>query len=328
MDAFYLDRFTNRRQQGGEFCTTLIVRGASGLAHTDGTHSAKAHREDSVEHNQPSRTAQGAAMHRAAHQLLDSPAVFADPLALTIVGREAEAALRNGSDLQALIQSAGLRAFIAVRSRFTEDCLAAARARGVRQYVLLGAGLDTFAYRADAQHLRVFEVDHPATQGWKRERLAEVGIAVPQSVVYTPVDFERETIPNGLAREGFDFSQPALFAWLGVVPYLTHDAVTATLSFIASLSRGSEVVFDYAEPPENQTDGQRANFDAMAERVAAAGEPFRTFFVPDVLTKEVSALGFSFVENLGADALNARYFRNRTDGLSLRGRGHLLHARV
>ena len=280
-----------------------------------------------MEQNQPSRTAQGAAMHRAAHQLLDRPPVFDDPLALTIIGEEAATELREGRDPR-VTQSQGLRAFIATRSRFTEDCLAEAMTRGVRQYVLLGAGLDTFAYRATRAGLRVFEVDHPATQGWKRARLSEVHIATPDWVTYAPVDFEHETIREGLARVGFDFAAPAVFAWLGVVPYLTREAVTGTLAFVASLARGSEIVFDYAQPPGKESPEQRALFEAMAERVAASGEPFRSFFEPEELLREVEALGFSRVEDLSASVLNARYFQGRADGLALRGRGHLLHARV
>ena len=281
-----------------------------------------------MEQNQPSRTAQGAAMHRAAHQLVDRPPVFDDPLALKIIGEEAETELRENRDAGAMTTRNGLRAFIATRSRFTEDCLAEAMARGVDQYVLLGAGLDTFAYRAIRKGLRVFEVDHPATQAWKRARLAEVRIATPDWVTYAPVDFERETIREGLERVGFEFAKPAVFAWLGVVPYLTREAVMGTLSFVASLAKGSEIVFDYAETPGKETPEQRAHFDAMAERVAASGEPFRSFFEPDDLVRDVKACGFSFVENLNASALNARYFNGRSDGLALRGRGNLMHARV
>jgi len=267
-------------------------------------------------------------MHRAAHQLVDRPPVFEDPLALRIVGEEAAADLREGRDVRAMTTSTGLRIFIATRSRFTEDCLDAAMARGVRQYVLLGAGLDTFAYRAQREGLRVFEIDHPATQGWKRARLAEVGIATPDCVIYAPVDFERETLRDGLQRAHFDFAAPAMFAWLGVTPYLTRDAVMGTLCFVASLAKGSEIVFDYAELPGEETGAHREQFDAMAARVAAMGEPFRSLFETDVLVRDVKALGFSFVEALDAAALNARYFAGRKDGLSLRGRGHLMHARV
>jgi len=283
-----------------------------------------------MEDHRPSRTAQGAALHRAAHQLLDNPPVFADPLALKIIGREAEAELRAGTDPHTELPRAGLRAFIAARSRFSEDTLAEAVGEGVRQYVLLGAGLDTFAYRAAKMYpgLRVFEVDHPATQGWKRERLAEAGISAPEVLTYAPVNFETETLSAGLTRAGFDVKAPAAFAWLGVVPYLTQDAIMATLRFIANLPRGTRVVFDYAEPASARDGASRAAHDAMAARVAASGEPFRSFFMADDLKRDVAALGFSRVEDFDAAALNPRYFADRGDDLRLRGAGHLMRACV
>ncbi|HXL99252.1 MAG TPA: SAM-dependent methyltransferase [Rhizomicrobium sp.] len=281
-----------------------------------------------MEANQPSRTAQGAALHRAAHQLVDRPPVFADPLALRIVGREAAGELRAGRDPHAMADLSFLRAFIAVRSRFTEDSLAEAYAAGVRQYTILGAGLDTFAYqRAQAfDGLAVFEIDHPATQGWKRARLREVAIDIPKAVTYAPVDFERETISDGLARAGFDFGKPAFFAWLGVTPYLTRAAVMGTLSFVASLKPGSAIAFDFAEPP--RAGEANAGFHAMAARVAAAGEPFKSLFTPDDLARSLRELGFSRIEDFDAAALNARYFQNRADGLRLGGRGHMMRAGI
>lgn len=282
-----------------------------------------------MEDNRPSRTAQGAALHRAAHQLLDMPPVFADPLALRIIGPEAEAELR-ATLIRIRTERVGLRAFIAARSRFSEDTLAEAVAHGVRQYVLLGAGLDTFAYRAAKAFpgLSVFEVDHPATQGWKRERLAEAGIAVPDALTYAPVNFESETLADGLTRAGFDAKMPAVFAWLGVVPYLTRDAIMATLGFIASLPRGTTVIFDYGEPPSGRDDAAAAAHRAMAERVAASGEPFRSFFMAAALKRDVAVLGFSTVEDFDAATLNERYFSKRGDDLRLRGSGHLMRARV
>ncbi|MBI3676404.1 MAG: class I SAM-dependent methyltransferase [Proteobacteria bacterium] len=284
-----------------------------------------------MEHHQPSRTAQGAALHRAAHQLLDRPLVFEDPLVLRMVGAEAEAALRSGTDPHSGRERRGLRAFLVVRSRYSEDCLSEAYARGVHQYVLLGAGLDTFAYRAAAKfpELKIFEVDHPATQGWKRARLAQERVAIPRAVVYTPVDFERETLADGLARAGFETTKPALFAWLGVVPYLTDDAVKNTLRFIAqTMPQGSAVIFDYSEPADWHNAEERAAFQAMAERVAQAGEPFRSFYRPEELSHALTAMGFSQTRDLDATELNARYFSSRDDGMRLGGRGHLMHAVV
>src|SRR5580704_178111 len=182
-----------------------------------------------------SRTAQRVAIRRAAHQLLDRPRVFDDPFALRIIGSEAAEELRsNPKEHHAF--SRAFRAFMAARSRYAEDELACAVARGVRQYVVLGAGLDTFAYRNPHAGLWVFEVDHPATQAWKREQLEQVDIAVPQSLAFAPVDFERVSLGEGLDAAGFDRAAPAIFTWLGVVPYLTEQAVFATLGLIAGLA--------------------------------------------------------------------------------------------
>jgi methyltransferase (TIGR00027 family) len=182
---------------------------------------------------QPSRTALGAAGLRAAHQVLDRAAIFTDPLALRILGPDAEAMVR---DAETDLSRQRLRWFIAIRARIAEDALAAAVQRGVGQLVVLGAGLDTYAYRAPpSDNLRIFEVDHPLTQAWKRERLAEAAIAPPAALRFVPVDFERETLADGLGAAGFDPARQTFFSWLGVVPYLTEQAVFATLGFIAGL---------------------------------------------------------------------------------------------
>jgi methyltransferase (TIGR00027 family) len=267
-------------------------------------------------------------MRRAAHQLFDNPKVFEDPVALRIAGPEAE------QDLFANLESERparlyLRAFMAVRSRVAEDQLTRAIAHGAAQYVLLGAGLDTFAYRNPPPALRVFEVDHPATQTWKRERLREMAIAVPDSVVYAPIDFERQQLAEGLEAAGLDFNRITFFAWLGVVPYLTAEAATATLRFIAAMPRGSGVTFDYSVPPSSLNGWQRAAFDVLAARVAAAGEPFQLFFEPAELAHMLMSLGFSSLEDLDGRELNERYFHNRTDGLrTAGGAAHIMTAWV
>jgi methyltransferase (TIGR00027 family) len=196
---------------------------------------------------QPSRTAYAAAAHRAAHQVIEQGSLFRDPLAVAILGESAEAI---AGDAEAHPARRRMRFFIAARTRFAEDALAAAVAQGVSQLVVLGAGLDTFGYRNPYDGLRVFEVDHPATQGWKRQRLAEAGIAIPENLTYAPVDFEAETLGAGLAGAGFDVEQSTFFTWLGVVPYLTAEAMWATLGYIAGLKSGAQVVFDYSDPPE------------------------------------------------------------------------------
>jgi len=275
-----------------------------------------------------SRTALRVAIRRAAHQLLDEPKVLDDPLALRIIGAEAADALRtNPKEHHAFARA--FRAFMAARSRYAEDELARAFAQGVRQYVVLGAGLDTFAYRNPHSGLQVFEVDHPATQAWKREQLQTAGISIPASLTFVPIDFERQTLADGLESAGFDDGATAFFSWLGVTPYLTREACMSTLSFIAKMPAGSGVVFDFAIDPALLNAGQREALGALSKRVAAAGEPFQLFFDPATLQVELQAMGFRRTEFLRGKELNARYFEDRKDGLMVRGGlGHLMGAWV
>src|ERR1700722_13292878 len=188
-----------------------------------------------------SRTAQMVAIRRAAHQLLDQPLVLDDPLALRIIGSEAERELRSNPKEHHIFARA-FRAFMVARSRYAEDELARAVAHGVTQYVVLGAGLDTFAYRNPHSEVQVFEVDHPSTQAWKCEQLQAAHIPIPPSMNFVPIDFEKQTLEDGLGPSGLDIKSPAFFSWLGVTPYLTYDACMKTLSFIARMRPGSGVV--------------------------------------------------------------------------------------
>jgi methyltransferase (TIGR00027 family) len=271
----------------------------------------------------PSRTALRVAMQRAAHQLLDHPKVFEDPLAVAIAGRDS----LPPPDAQ-LPYARALRAFLAVRSRYAEDLLAAAVERGVRQYVVLGAGLDTFAYRNPwrSAGLHVFEVDHPATQDWKRGQLRQAGIAIPDEMTFAAMDFERQSLDEGLAAAGCSKQEPAFFSWLGVTPYLSRAAFDATIGFIAPMPLGSGVVFDYAVERSLLSPIQQLALDALAARVARAGEPFRLFFDPSALINDLTRLGFANIEDLNCDRINARYFAGRSDGLAVSGGGHLLSA--
>jgi methyltransferase (TIGR00027 family) len=263
-----------------------------------------------METGQPSRTAYSAARYRAAHQILDDGQIFTDPLAVRILGRPAE-------ELLADAPRRAMRLFIAARSRFAEDALAAAVRRGVRQVVVLGAGLDTFAYRNPYPGVRVMEVDHPDTQAWKRERLAGAGIAVPESLSFAGVDFERESLGERLVLDG-----PAFFLWLGVVPYLTCAGFDETLAFVAAAG-GNEVVFDYAQSPERMSAERRAALEARAERVARLGEPWLTYFEPDEIAADLTGRGFREVEDLGPAAIAATFF-GRTDIPPETPGGHLL----
>jgi methyltransferase (TIGR00027 family) len=264
-----------------------------------------------METGQPSRTAFSAARYRAAHQLIEGGEIFSDPLAVRILGVPPDAEEAPGRR--------AMRLFIAARTRFAEDALAGAVRNGTRQLVVLGAGLDTFAYRNPWPELHVFEVDHPDTQAFKRQRLAEAGIAVPEGVTYVPVDFEREklTLPVG---------PQAFFLWLGVVPYLTRTGFDETLGLIAATPR-SEVVFDYAMPPSSMaTPEKQAALEVRAARVARLGEPWQTYFLPDDLAAELRELGFDQLEDLGPSELAARWF-GRPDVPKDTPGGHVVHAR-
>ena len=261
------------------------------------------------------------AVRRAAHQLFDAPIVLDDRVALRIIGNDAASRLTTQADEHRGRIARAFRAFRGVRSRFAEDELARAIGRGVAQYVILGAGLDTFAYRnpyADGA-LRVFEVDHPATQEWKRRLLAAAAISIPSTLTYAPVDFEQHTLADGLAQVRFDPRIPTFFSWLGVTMYLTEEAVDATLRFVASTPRGGGIAFDYGVAKSRLGWKERLALRALSHRVAAAGEPFQTFFDPDEIRHRMTSFGFHSITDLGADELNARYFRDRIDGLCVSG---------
>jgi len=284
-----------------------------------------------MEQNQVSSTAQRVALRRAAHQLLDDPKVFNDPLALRIIGKESATTLRaDPGRFETSPLSPYLRAFIAARSRFAEDELSLGVQGGVSQYVIMGAGLDTFAYRNPypEETLRVFEVDYPSTQAWKRLRLDDAAIVVSPRLAFVAVDFETQSVADRLMEAGYDPTQRTMFSWLGVTPYLRADAVMATLNFIASAAIGSAIVFDYVISPSLMTARQRTVFEKLADRVAADGEPFRAFFEPQKLVSDLGAMGFGRVENKGPDEINAMYFKGRHDGLRVGSLSHIMKAEV
>ena len=260
-----------------------------------------------------SKTALRVAIRRAAHQLMEQPRILDDPIAVPLLGsgfaRDMERAMHK--------VARDFRAFMAARSRFVEDRLAEAVSNGVSQYVILGAGLDTFAYRNPFPALRVFEVDYPATQDWKRTLLHNAGICLPGTLTFVPLDFEHRALGEGLAGAGLDTDQAAFFGCLGVVPYLTRDAFRATLSTIAQLPAGTGFCFDYTFSPETLSPRRRVVFDWLSHRVASAGEPFRLFFTPEKLEAELVSSGFRDIDQVGAKELNERYFAGRADGLKL-----------
>lgn len=287
------------------------------------------HNTESNSASVPKISALRVAKIRAVHQLLDAPVVFEDPLALKILGPVEEAALRDYPEHYDAGWLRGLRASLAARGRLAEDEWARVRAGGVRQFVILGAGLDTFAYRhPDAEGCRVYEVDLPATQQWKRECLRAAGIGEPPWLTFVPLDFESATLAGALGAAGFRFAEPAFFSWLGVTMYLAEAAIMDTLRFIASLPAGSGAVFDYAVLPALLSPREQMGVRIVAAKTAEHGEPWKSFFDPAALVPRLRELGFGEVEDLGPEPINARYFANRADGLRKSGVTHLMRASV
>jgi len=272
---------------------------------------------------QPSRTALGAARLRAAHQVLDGASILVDPLAIRILGDDIEVSLEH-----ARTHTSGprMRWFIASRSRIAEDALHVTVDGGVTQLVVLGAGLDTLAYRTPlAGRLRIFEVDHPATQARKREMLAAASIAVPETMSFVPVDFEREQLSERLEAAGFKSTERSFFSWLGVVPYLTEAAIFSTLGFIAQLPGKADVVFDYVNPAASIPAAGRTAHQALAARVAAAGERFQSYFDTPALCAKMNAAGFRHVDDIGPAEVATRFFPEAEQMAPTRG-GHVMHA--
>jgi methyltransferase (TIGR00027 family) len=275
--------------------------------------------------NEPSRTALLIARQRAAHQLLDHGAILNDPFALKIL-REDEKDVLQFANAHPLA-SIG-RLFTAARSRIAEDALAAAVERGVRQIVILGAGLDTFALRNphSARQIRIYEVDHPATQAWKRQRLAEAQLALPPWLNFVPVDFERDDLGEALVAAGFQQHSPAFFTWLGVVPYLTQDAIGSTLDYIASI-QNSEVVFDYMEPHQAFSDEIRELVAKRTERLEKMDERSPSRFEPAGMAAILRAHGFCDIEDINYQEITSRFGR-AVHGLAPGQAGfHVVHAK-
>jgi len=245
-----------------------------------------------------SQTALTAAAARAAHLIVDgAPTIFSDPLAEALLGEQAETLLsyhRNHGDHLVL---AGARTQVTLRSRFSESRVADAAARGVDQYVILGAGLDSFAYRDDSA-VTVFEVDHPASQEWKRARLAEAGVTIGDNVVHVPVNLETEALLEPLVRAGFDTSRPAVVGWLGVTMYLTRPAIAATLATIGGLASGTDLVTDFMLTPELRDERGQTYVELVAPNSAERGEPWLSFFTPDDMSQLLVEHGFTGVRHL------------------------------
>lgn len=290
-----------------------------------------------------SLTAVGAAVFRAAHLALDDdPKVFNDPFALLFSGADGEVSLYDHANKILAMFTARLgakvgpkvfrylRALTIMRSRYAEDEFSSAMERGITRYVILGAGLDSFAYRHPdlAASVQVFEIDHPVTQSWKQQRLFELGIKQPSNLIFLPLDLNDQSLLDGFSAGGYTAQQPAFVSWLGVTQYLAEEAVFSLLQQVAFLAPGTEIVFTYIVP-RHALDGENQRlFTIFTQSVSARGESWVTFFETARLTRRLQELGFTQIKNLRPEEANARYFAGRTDALSVPGLEHVMHARV
>ncbi len=263
--------------------------------------------------------------------MFDNPKIFEDPIALSIIGSQGISDIRKKKrKFESRIQKY-LRAIVIARSRFVEDELSAAINRNIRQYVILGAGLDTFAYRNPHSSigLKIFEVDYPSTQEWKRRQLEAAKITVPDLLTFIPINFEHQPLEDRLREAGLRTDEPSFFSWLGVTMYLSREAMMKTMKSILSVSSpGTGIVFDYVVPPSSQTFLRRLVFRLLSNKVRSFGEPWQTFYDPNSLIKDLGTIGFKQAEDIGPEDVNARFFDGRADKLRVGKFGHLMKAQV
>lgn len=285
-----------------------------------------------MESRGPSRTAVLTATLRAAHYLFDgAPKILTDPFARDFAGFASDEEVRKALDALALRDLSRLRTAFAVRSRYAEDELSVAIQRGISQYIILGAGLDSFAYRRQdlMRAIHVYEVDHPATQSWKRARLRELGIKSPPTLRHVPIDFEQATLISGLAAGGVNRNAKAFFSWLGVTQYLPRDVVLNTLREIASATApGTELVVQFIVPAATLSPEEGNLVTAAAAAAASMGEPWLSFFDPEDLETNMTEIGFEQIVHFGSEEATERYLIDRSDGLRLPGYFRMIKACV
>jgi methyltransferase (TIGR00027 family) len=297
-----------------------------------------------MEQGRPSETAVGGALARAAHPLLDAPPwVFIDPLAAPLAGFDGAASIGDALNRLETQLAEGCapevatewirstRIGVMLRARYVEDEVETAARRGVAQYVILGAGFDSFAYRRRdlAPSLRVFEVDYPSTQERKKERLEALGIEIPANLTFVPVDFERQTLLQELCHAGFRSDEAAFFSCCGVTWYLSEAAIIQTLKHIAAAAQaGGEIVFDYVIP-SNFLNEQDSHVMRLLEAMAARmGEPAGTTFTPEQVCNVMRPLGYRDVHNIGPEQANRMYLANRADAIRVHPSMYLVRARL
>jgi len=263
----------------------------------------------------PDDTAVRVALWRALHlEVDDPPHVCEDAIGLQLAAPDE--GWRSRGDMSPFTRP--FRASIVARARFIEDLVAAEAERGVTQYVILGAGLDTFAQRRPelASRVTIFEIDRPDPQAWKQQRLIDLGLGIPPYLRFVPVDFEAgDQWWDRLIAAGFDAARPAVVASTGVSMYLTKDAIMATLRHVAALAHGSTLAMSFMLPIEMAEPELRLGIERAAAGARASGTPFISFFTPDEILALAREAGFREVEHVSAESLSERYFANRKDGL-------------
>lgn len=276
-----------------------------------------------MKRRQRSKTAEATAAVRARHLLYEKPVIFEDPFAIHLTSRVwrtiCKSRILDWIICRKILGNLGpIQAQILARSRYAEDQLEKAMAVGIDQYVLLGAGLDSFVLRRRdlATTLRVYELDHPTSQQTKIHRLRQLRIDLPENLEFVAADLEEESVAEALARSTYIRRRPAFYSWLGTVHYLTRDAVFGTLGSIASLAvPGSEIVFDYRIPKTLVDPIDLPTYERIERFTARRGEPMIASFDPRTFPQEVCKLGFKLFENVSPEEQEARYFAGREDDL-------------
>jgi methyltransferase (TIGR00027 family) len=271
----------------------------------------------------PGTTAQFAAAHRAYHYMHDHPAILQDTAAGWLIGQPLSSILgvpflRHLFWRPLLARIRPISTFIVVRSRFAEDALESYIRDGCRQYVILGAGLDSWSLRCEEPGVTVFELDHPATQQWKEARIQSRLGALPSHLVLIPIDFERQSIASVLPARGFDPHTRAFISWLGTICYLTRKAIKETFASLASVcAPRSRITFDYFQPKSTMSSTDLQLFETLDEGGARRGEPMQTLLIADEAAKMLFSAGFRVIEDLSAAEIRRRYLAERTDGLDV-----------
>lgn len=270
---------------------------------------------------QPSQTLLRSAIRKAAHQLLDDPPIFRDPIVVDLVPEVQEQAMLNSLDMPGAPAAKRFRLLFAIRSRFEEDRLALAAARGVRQLLMIGAGLDTFPWRQPnyAKTFRIFSADYPASSDWVQQRFRERGFLPPSNLTFVPVDLELQNLDEQLGASGFDREHPTFMSILGVTQYLTEGAIDAVFRFAASLSQGSEFVFSFV-PPDDELEGEDLRGATSSSiRTGALGEPWKTRLSSRGLAERLRQLGFQEIVHLTPAAAHQHYLASHADVQSIPG---------